>query len=145
MEFELVVMTDLEGEIELEVPAEFFAYQALDLIERVSGRGGRSFARLGSVEDEVGVYLDEDSGEVISWFDPDDVTFVNSSIEKFTECVRILTERFPYYSEDSDLEDWMGAAVEIQKLIKKIDPAAYREGSFWYEFRWDVTMGEYHE
>ncbi|MBA4862501.1 SUKH-4 family immunity protein [Streptomyces sp. PSKA54] len=145
MEFDLVVVNDLEGEVELEVPVEFFAYEASDFIERVSGIGGRSFARFGSLNVEVGVYLDEQSGDVVSWFDPDNVTFVNSSVGKFVECVHALTEAFPYYSKESDLEDWERAAVKIEEAIRKIDPAAYREESFWCEFRWDVTIGEYHE
>ncbi|MGW5641146.1 hypothetical protein [Streptomyces sp. NPDC003832] len=62
----------------------------------------------------------------------------------FVECVRLLTEIFPFYSEEADDGEWEAGARRVQETIREIDAAAYQEGSFWYEFRWDVSMGEFH-
>lgn len=138
------------GQSELIVPGEFFAYRALDTAVRVSTGAGRSLIRFGTIGSPgpigvaVSVFVDEESGEVVSGIELDDVTPVNTSLSRFVDCVRRLAEVFPYYSEDSDYEEWEAGAQRVQDVVCEIDSAAYQEGAFWYEFRWDVSMGEFH-
>ena len=139
------------GPSELIVPDEFFAYRALDAAERVPSAAGRALLRFGTIGSPgpigaaVSVFVDEESGEVVSGFGPDDVTPVNTTLGLFTDCVSRLAEIFPYSAEDSDYEEWKAGAERVQEAICEIDAAAYQEGAYWYEFRWDVSMGEFHE
>jgi hypothetical protein len=138
------------GQSELIVPDEFFAYRALDVAVRVSSDAGRSLFRFGTIGSPgpigvaVSVFVDEESGVVVSGIEPDDVIPVNTSLGLFVDCVRRLAEIFPFCSEDSDYEEWEAGAQRVQEVICEIDAAAYQEGAYWYEFRWDVSMGEFH-
>ncbi|KMS72302.1 hypothetical protein ACM01_23435 [Streptomyces viridochromogenes] len=130
------------GESELIVPDGFFAYRALDAAERVSTETGRSLIRFGVIGRATSVFWDEGSGVVLSGLDSDQVTVVNASIGQFRDCVTRLADLMPFYSEDSDHEEWEAAARRVQEVICEVDAEAYREGAFWYEFRWDVSMGD---
>lgn len=132
------------------VPGEFFAYRALEAVERVSSDAGRSLLRFGTIGSPgpvgvaVSVFVDEETGEVVSGIEPGDVTPVNTSLRLFVDCAVRLAEMFPYYSEDSEYEDWEAGAQRVQEAVCEIDASAYQEGAYWYEFRWDVSRGEFH-
>lgn len=58
---------------------------------------------------------------------------VNETVLKFTETVRVLTERFPYYGDDAGYEDIDAAAHKLRVIIKSIDSEAMAPGSYWAE------------
>ncbi|MCX4905729.1 SUKH-4 family immunity protein [Streptomyces sp. NBC_00878] len=145
MEFNLVSVPVPSGDFELVVPDRFFAFRSLDVAERVASAEGGHLIRFGIIGRATSVFIGEDSGRVLSGMGPNDVAIVNTSLSQFIECVRDLTAMAPFYSEDSDLDEWENAALRVEELIRRVDPSAYVEGSFWYEFRWDVTMGDFHE
>ncbi|MER6678083.1 SUKH-4 family immunity protein [Streptomyces sp. NPDC000983] len=150
LDIDLIRISVEGGNSELIVPVEFFAYRSLGEAVRFSAEAGRSLIRFGTIGTPgpvgvaVSVFVDEDSGEVVSGIEPDDTAPVNASLGMFVECVRCLTEIFPFYSEESDDEEWEAGARRVQETIREIDAAVYQEGSFWYEFRRDVSMGEFH-
>lgn len=128
----------------LVVPKSFFSYRAVDHAERFHV-GSSVFVKFGSIGRAVSVFVNAVTGQVVSGITLDDTDFVNGSVAHFTECVRELTEKFPYYSADSDSDEWEEGARLVEETVKRIDSMAYREGSFWHEFRWDVSMGEFYE
>lgn len=144
LNIELVRIPVKGGRSELIVPDVFFAYRALDVAERVSTEKGRSLVRFGVIGRATSVFVDEVSGEVLTGVDPGDVTVANTSITHFTDCVSRLAGIFPFYSENSEYEEWEAAARRVQEVVCEVDAAAYQEGAFWYEFRWDVSMGDFH-
>ncbi|MFD7232129.1 SUKH-4 family immunity protein [Streptomyces sp. NPDC059881] len=143
MDFSVV---DLSGDVgmDLVVPSSFFAYHAMDRAERVYSNSF-GFVKFGTIGRAVGIFVSEETGHVVSGVTLDDTDFVNGSIGQFTSCVRELTDKFPYYSANSASGDWEQGAQVVEETVKGIDAMAYREGSFWYEFRWDVSMGEFHD
>ncbi|MFC8198724.1 SUKH-4 family immunity protein [Streptomyces sp. NPDC057298] len=144
VEFNLVNVPVPSGDFELAVPDRFLGYHSLDVAETVATEGGY-LTRFGIFGRATSVFVDEDSGRVLSGVDPNAVEIVNTSLSRFIECVRDLTTMAPFYSEDSDPDEWENAALRVEEVIRRIDPSAYGESSFWYEFRWDVTMGDFHE
>ncbi|MGW0828635.1 SUKH-4 family immunity protein [Streptomyces sp. NPDC002845] len=145
MDLRLINIPVEGGVFELTVPNEFFAYRSLDSAQRVRSDSRRSLIRFGAVGRAASVFIDEESDEVLSGVHPDDASLVNSSVAQFVDCVRRVGDAFPFYSADSDFEEWEAAAQRVQDIICEVDSAAYREGSFWYEFRWDVSMGDFHD
>ncbi|AQS65618.1 SUKH-4 family immunity protein [Streptomyces pactum] len=145
MNIDLVNLGIVHGGAELIVPHEFFSYRSLDSLEAVESDSGKALIRFGVFGLSVSVYLDQDSQEVLYGLNPGDVNIVNTSFPHFTQCVLRLSEMFPFYAEDSDADEWEEAAQRVEDVIREIDPSAYREGSFWYEFRWDVTTGDFHD
>ncbi|MGW1898920.1 SUKH-4 family immunity protein [Streptomyces hirsutus] len=145
MEVQFVTLELAQGGTALTVPDEFFAYRSLDAIERLRQGSGRSLIRFGVIGLESSVYLDEFSGEVLSGMDPGELEMVNTEISRFTQCVIRLADIFPFYGEDSDADEWEVGAQRVEGIIREVDPNAYHEGSYWYEFRWDVSMGEFYE
>ncbi|MDI6521793.1 SUKH-4 family immunity protein [Streptomyces coelicoflavus] len=145
MNIDLVNLGVTQGGKELIVPEEFFSYRSLDSLEEVESGSRKVLIRFGVFGLSGSVYLDQDSQEVLYGLDPRDVNIVNTSVSHFTQCAVRLSEMFPFYTEDSEVDEWEAAAQRVEDAIREIDPSVYREGSFWYEFRWDVTMGDFHD
>ncbi|GGW25186.1 hypothetical protein GCM10010294_70550 [Streptomyces griseoloalbus] len=145
MEIQLVDLKVARDNAMLTVPKEFFGYRSLDAAERVQGGSGRSLIRFGVIGLGVSVHLDESSGEVLSGADSGELDMVNTAISHFAQCVILLADMFPFYEEGSDVDEWEAGAQRVENIIREVDPNAYREGSYWYEFRWDVSMGEFYE
>jgi hypothetical protein len=127
------------------VPDEFFAYRSLDSIVRSQTETGIPLIQFGVIGLDVPVYLDGNSQKVLYGLEAAELKIVNTSISRFTQCVVRMSEMFPFYSEDSDVDDWEAGARNVENVIREIDPDAYCEGSYWYEFRWDVSMGDFHD
>ncbi|PAZ15336.1 hypothetical protein CLM62_14190 [Streptomyces sp. SA15] len=134
-----------DGVLELTVPSEFFSYRPLTQAERVSSGTRSSLIKFGAIGRATSVYLDRDSGEVLSGVEPGDVALINTSMGKFFDCISRLAEIYPYYPAESEHEDWEAAAQRVQDIVCEVDATAYQEGLFWYEFRWDVSMGDFHD
>ncbi|WP_159027752.1 SUKH-4 family immunity protein [Streptomyces pactum] len=134
----------MHGEAEFLVPRGFFTYRALDAPEMVESDSGRTLIRFGVMGLSVSMYLDKDSQEVLYGLSPGDVNIVNTSVSHFTQCILRLSDIFPFYDDDCDSDEWEVGAEKVEDVIREVDPSAYHEGSYWYEFRWDVTMGNFH-
>ncbi|MDN3250944.1 MULTISPECIES: SUKH-4 family immunity protein [unclassified Streptomyces] len=145
METQIVTIKVARSGKELIVPKEFFSYRALDEAESVYSVSGRNLIRFGAFGLGSSMYFDEASREVLYGRNPQDVELVNTSLSSFTQCVVRLGGIFPFYDEEADVDDWEAGAQRVEDIIREVDSGAYREGAYWYEFRWDVSMGEFHE
>ncbi|MFD5006636.1 SUKH-4 family immunity protein [Streptomyces mutabilis] len=145
METQIVTIKAARSGTELIVPKEFFSYRALDEAERVDSASGRKLIRFGVFGLGSSMYFDEASREVLYGRTPQDVELVNTSLSAFTQCVVRLGEIFPFYDEEADVDEWEAGAQRVEDVIREVDLDAYREGAYWYEFRWDVSMGDFHE
>ncbi|MFJ2650995.1 SUKH-4 family immunity protein [Streptomyces sp. NPDC087420] len=128
----------------VEVPAQSLgqAYRASQKLEEVRIDGVRYYD-FGSTGIFGRVVLDPDSGRVMEvGKDRTGATLVNSTIEKFSECVQGFIGRFPFYSADEE-DRWEVVAREVEEMIQGIDPAAFFEGGYWYEIRWAVAIGDF--
>jgi len=70
------------------------------------------------------VCVDPTTGQVLEITRQGTVLFVNSSIAAFTETVRAVVERYPYYDEDAEFDEIHAVARELADLIRGIDPEA---------------------
>jgi hypothetical protein len=75
-----------------------------------------------------------------------DPLVVNASLSLFRETARAVMSRFPL---PLDLDSPEGAdkkvADELESLIASVDPIALSEAGFWFEFLWDVRIGDYRD
>ncbi|MEU5521851.1 SUKH-4 family immunity protein [Streptomyces sp. NPDC047860] len=145
MDVDLVNIEIAQDGATLTVPSEFFSYRSLDVAEKVQAGSDRSLIRFGLIGLKSSIYFDQDSGEVLHGLNPEELGIVNTTISRFTECIVRVAEMFPFYDEGSDVDEWEAGAQRVEDVIGEVDPSAYRDGAFWYEFRWDVSMGDFHE
>lgn len=129
----------------LEVPAESVGYsysaaESLDVLEI----NGFFFLRFGYTGMSGSILLNPETGEVVeSEEDLSRVSLVNTSLERFSECVRAVVDRCPFYSDDASDEEWESAANDVERIVCTIDPNAYFEGGYWNEMVSDIMMGDY--
>lgn len=106
---------------------------------------GRRLIRFGFTGAFGSLLLDTSSGHVVEQLqDEPNVSFVNTSLEAFNRCLGAFAGKFPFGdSDDEDEEVDAEVAREIEADVIAIDPDAYVEGSFWYELRWSVAIGDF--
>ncbi|MFE2988333.1 SUKH-4 family immunity protein [Streptomyces sp. NPDC059262] len=129
----------------LEVPAESigYAYWAAEELEPVV-IGGTRFICFGHTGANGSILQNTVTGAVVESHDEFESTgLVNSSLEKFSACVKGVIERFPFYSEDAEESEWESAADDVVRLVRKVDSAAFIEGGYWHEMTSDIMMGDY--
>ncbi|GGX63115.1 hypothetical protein GCM10010515_33470 [Streptomyces fructofermentans] len=145
MEARLVTLEVARSGAKLVVPKLFFSYKALDEAERVGPGSDGNLIRFGAFGLRSSVYFNETSHEVLYGMSPKDVALVNTSLSRFTQCVMRVGEMFPFYDEEGGVDEWEYGAQRLENVIREVDLSAYREGAYWYEFRWDVSMGDFYE
>jgi len=140
-------LIDLHGDggSRVQVATEFCFYRPTETLESVTVDGVGDFLRFGDIDGDSGIYVHKESGEVYSWFDSRERQFINSSIEAFNRVIRELSSRYPFYEENSDLEDWESAARMVRNVVADIDPLAADEEGFWSYFSSDVGTGDFFE
>ncbi|MFF1397018.1 SUKH-4 family immunity protein [Streptomyces sp. NPDC058287] len=129
----------------LEVPRESvgYAYWAAERLDPVV-IGNTRFICFGHTGSSGSVLLNTVTGAVVESDDElESVSLVNSSLETFTACVKGVIERFPFYSEGADENEWESAADDVARLVRRVDPAAFVEGGYWHEMTSDIRMGDY--
>ncbi|MFE7710408.1 SUKH-4 family immunity protein [Streptomyces sp. NPDC057486] len=71
----------------------------------------------------------------------DHVMMVNTTLERFSLCVRGLIERYPF-DVDERGDSWDVAAQDVEDFLRHTDPEAYViDGNLWYEVKWDIANG----
>jgi hypothetical protein len=143
--FELVTL-GLTGEIDksIRVPRVILGllYQVQDELTVMRTSGDRLLYRFASTGLSGQICIADDTGEILVLHDSNPRP-VNSSLEKFTECVRVVIDRFPYYGVDSDWEDQERVGRELAELLTAIDPVSLQVDSFWDTFINDVEIGDF--
>jgi hypothetical protein len=104
---------------------------------------GLNYLEFGAFASFVNFYVKEATGEVMMG-EVGRMVFVNDSLSKFSESVREMISRFPYIDQDGEYEEWETAALELEGVLRSIDPRAVTEGAFWEEFVADVSIGDYY-
>jgi hypothetical protein len=111
------------------------------LLER---EGSEPLLRFGSSgpSDAIGVELA--TGHVIEVIDTpgSHSLFVNTSIEQFTQSVKAVIDRFPYYNANASDEEIEAVADELRELIVSIDPEAAVPDRYWSTFADDAEIGD---
>jgi hypothetical protein len=131
-----------DSDATLQVPKEFMTYSAADNVKKVIVNGVE-YLEFGSFGFAGSALLDANTGKVYARYYDDQLVFVNSSLGKFSECVKRLLQIYPFYEEGSEFEEWKAAGLRVEKIAREVDPEAYVDGeSFWFDFRWDVVMGD---
>lgn len=146
-EEEVEIFIDLYGDggSHVRVAPSFCFYKPAEKLGSVTIDGAGTFVRFGKIGRDTGIYLHEETGQIYSWFDSDEKQFINSSIDAFNGIIGELSRRYPFYSEDTDVEDWEAAARMVRSIVTEIDPLAADEESFWSYFSSDVGGGDFFE
>jgi hypothetical protein len=125
--------------LEAGVPKYFFYrdYETDPTLSVIQVAGHSAMVRFGS--DSRGIIAIDAEGSVLHVSDRWrlKVTYINATIEKFTDTARLLAERFPYgarhWFDDSGI-----AADAIEEIIDSVDAAAGIAGSYWPDFAKEV-------
>jgi len=128
------------------VPKGFIGrrYTADSRLTSLETEGHSRVLRFGSsgLTGVVGIELS--SGHVVEIVKPQHPVslFVNTSIVQFTETVKAVINRFPYYDSDSDEEEIGSVAHELMEIIGRIDPEAVVPDRYWSTFIDDIEIGD---
>jgi hypothetical protein len=129
------------------VPKDLFGgrYTAVDDLTVRDAPGFGRVVQFGSVMQDDPICVDPATGQVLELPHVSHAAplVVNSSLNAFTETVRVVLERFPYYDEDAEFEEIRAVAHELGDLIRRIDPVAMATDQFWSTFVDDVEMGDF--
>jgi hypothetical protein len=112
----------------------------------VVGRADRApVLRFGTSGLSHAVGIDVSTGNVVEVInDPSQQTnLINTRPVLFTQTVRALVERFPYYSRNAGYDEIDAVAKELRNIIRSIDPEAAVPGNYWPGFVDDVQMGDF--
>jgi hypothetical protein len=94
-----------------------------------------------------GLFINPVTGEIVEVALGQVRSFVNSSLDQFTQTVTAIVERFPFYSRDAEYEvndEEVAVAVrDLTAIISGIDPPAMEVDRFWSTFVDDVAIGDY--
>jgi hypothetical protein len=133
--------------LEIGVPCGMIGYEYRSLseaefLEGVLPNGLVAFGRSGLLG-RIGV--DVATGEVvhIPKAESTKVTHANKDIPAFTRCVSAVIDRFPFYQEGAEEEEFERVADELRHLIVRIDETALVHNGFWDGVCEDVAMGDY--
>jgi hypothetical protein len=69
--------------------------------------------------------------------------FANSSLKRFVETARAITERFPFYSTEDVLERADAAASDVAAIVRSIEVEAIERDGFWDTMVEDIRMGDF--
>ncbi|MEE1767970.1 SUKH-4 family immunity protein [Streptomyces sp. JV185] len=118
-------------------------YHSLDHLEVESIDPLGEFVRFGTTGLFGFILLDPRTGHVVeSGRGMGGVRVVNTTLERFSLCVRGLIERYPFTMDEFG-EGWEVAANELEGMVRRIDPEAYEvQDNYWYELKWSVASGE---
>lgn len=131
--------------ISLDVPSESVGevYKAAEFLDRFEF-DGKLLIRLGSSGAFGSMLLDLESGQVFEFVPgAESLTFVNSSMEKFSACIEEFVGGFPFYESSDDEGAAEVAACRLEESVQRIDYDSYYEGGFWYELRWSIAIGDF--
>ncbi|MFH9090969.1 SUKH-4 family immunity protein [Streptomyces sp. NPDC017673] len=125
----------------LDLPADSLSnvYKPVEPLEIYESEGGVRIC-IGRTGIFGRFVLDVQSGKIIE--ESEDYSysnFVNSSLTAFIQCLQMLSALLDGVHEGEDEE----LANMFESQIRQIDPQAYREGSFWYEIRWSIAIGDF--
>ncbi|WP_326793435.1 SUKH-4 family immunity protein [Streptomyces sp. NBC_00841] len=130
----------------LNVPDEAIGavYQSLDFLESVTIEPYGELVKFGTTRLFGSILWDPHTGHVVqSGKQMDHVVMVNTTLERFSLCVRGLIERYPFDADEGG-DSWDVAAQDVEDFLRHTDPEAYViDGNLWYEVKWDIANGDF--
>jgi hypothetical protein len=102
---------------------------------------------VGGMQERFGV--DIDTGAVV--WQPTNLRPVvhraNSTIDQFSECIRVVTGIMVPPQDDFDIDDFERVADLVRHAVESIDDTPFSEDAdgdgFWFSFFYDVQIGSY--
>ena len=71
----------------------------------------------------------------------------NSTIDQFSECIRVVTEVVVPPTDDFDIDDFERVGDLLREAVESIDDAPFAEDAdgdgFWFSVYYDVGIGSY--
>ena len=124
------------------VPREFFGrrYTAAAVLTPMRVPPNTHLILFGSVMGFGAIGVDAIGGRVFDLSPPGLPTFVNSSLAQFTETVKRLIDRFPFYDRSANDEAVERVGEELTNIVGGIDPGALTVDQFWSTFLDDVIL-----
>jgi hypothetical protein len=61
----------------------------------------------------------------------------------FRRCVAAVIERFPFYGDGDNSEEFESAAEEVRLIVSSIDESSLAHNGFWVTFTDDLAIGDY--
>jgi hypothetical protein len=128
------------------VPERFlgYGYRADPCVRCLRIAAGVEALRFGTSSISNAICVRGDTGEVVELIGPHlTATFVNSSVELFTQTIETLLNCYPFHAEGAEDAELDTASERLREVIRTVDPVALAESAYWAEFIWDVGMGDY--
>ena len=88
--------------------------------------------------------MDSRSGKVVQVVDSIESRIVNCDLGRFCECVRLVIDRFPFYSASATSDVRIAVRESLEAIIQEVDPEALIDPhGFWMTFLDDVEIGDF--
>lgn len=71
------------------------------------------------------------------------IAHANASIDGFVRCIEAVLALYPFYRRDTAGEEVDAIARSVGEALDAADPTSMMPDSFWCEFRWDLTLGDF--
>lgn len=130
------------------LPSRFFHYFMTAEAFHSLGRSGRAgLVEIGRSRSGDLVAVEENTGKVVL-ADPENLrvsSVINVNLEAFIRFMEICEDRYPYYSDEGDLDESIEFAMSLRDELTLVDPDALSPGSYWSDFISDVANGDYAE
>lgn len=130
----------------IQVPASLlgYSYVAVEQPEIVESSGKGRLLRFGTSGLSEMICMDLDGGMILQLdSSATSARAVNSSLAKFNETTKAIIERFPFYGEEAEMDQFEAVSIELADIIRRIDPSVLTVDSFWDTFINDVAIGDY--
>jgi hypothetical protein len=128
------------------IPVRFFSYFRSDgTVETIQSASGRAFVRFGYTRDDNNICLATDDQTVVEVWPRDNsiTSLAGSCLGKFLDIMAVCEDRYPYYTDQDELETLIEAANALERELRTIDPEVLVPDSYWSVFLSDVQMGYY--
>ncbi|WP_188285827.1 SUKH-4 family immunity protein [Streptomyces sp. CBMA29] len=145
MKIQLINIKTPDGKLTIETPRAFFGLTAADELTVTPNADHEEYIHFADLSPRPKFYIQQRTGNIVAGIDLDHLVFANTSITLFNSSVLEAASQYPYYSQESEPEEWELAAEALERALYRIDPLAVEPGTYWYEFRWSVAIGDYME
>jgi hypothetical protein len=128
------------------IPASFFSYFRSDgTVETIQSASGRALVRFGYTRDDNNICLAADDQTVVEVWPRDNsiTSLAGSGLGQFLDIMAVCEDRYPYYTDQDELETLIDAANALERELRTIDPEVLAPDSYWSVFLSDVQMGYY--
>jgi SUKH-4 immunity protein len=130
------------------IPVRFFSYFRADgTVKTIRDGSGRAFVQFGYTRDDRYICLAGDDLTVVEVRPRDNsiTSLAGSGLDQFLSIMAVCEDRYPYYTDQDELETLIEAANSLERELRAIDPEVLGPDSYWSVFLIDVQMGDYAE